>query len=65
MVVFGKKGKIVEFTMVFLLLKKKVKWVNMDTKYWEQSALALFYGSLWDWRGIKVVDYEKKGQIYY
>ena len=37
----------------------------MDTKYWEQSALALFYGSLWDWRGIKVVDYEKKGQIYY
>lgn len=64
LVVVGKKGKMVEFTMVFPPLKKRVKRVNMYTKYREESALTPSNGNgEWNWRNVRLSDYS--GQIYY
>lgn len=64
LVVAGKKGKMVEFTMIFPPLKKRAKRVNMYTKYLEESALSPSNGAgEWNWRNIRVADYG--GQIYY
>lgn len=67
LVVKGQKGKMVEFTMIFPPLKKKVKRVNIYLKYPEESGLAPSNGKGdWNWRGVKISDYQQGGaQIYY
>lgn len=67
LVVVGKKDRMVEFTMVFPALKKNVKRVNIYDKYPEESALSPTNGGgAWEWRNVRVADYEKrKGQIIY
>lgn len=67
LIVVGKKNKMVEFTMVFPPLKKRVGKVRMYTKYLEESALAPSNGGgAWDWKNINITNYRKKeGQVYY
>lgn len=67
LVVVGQKGKMIEFTMVFPRLKKRSKYINLYTKYREDSALSPAYSSEgWNWKNIAVADYKaEKGQIYY
>ena len=68
-VVRGHKGKMVEFTMIFPKLKKKVKKVNIFLKYPEDTGLAPTNGAgSWDWRAVRLSRYEPSritGQIYY
>ncbi|MDE6452127.1 MAG: M56 family metallopeptidase [Odoribacter sp.] len=67
LVVKGQKGKMVEFTMIFPPLKKKVKRVNIYLKYPEEGVLAPSNGKGdWNWRGVKLSDYQTgNSQIYY
>lgn len=66
-VVVGKKGKVVEFTMIFPPLKKKVKRVNLYTKYPEEGGLAPTNAAGdWVWRNIRLADYALvRGNVYY
>lgn len=67
LVVSGKAHQMVEFTLVFPALKKKVKRVNLIEGFSEESALSPTNGtSNWGWPGVKVADYDKgKGEIIY
>lgn len=66
-IVVGKKGKVVEFTMIFPPLNKKVKRVNLYTKFPEEGALApVGAGPDWAWFGIRPADYAVvRGEVIY
>lgn len=67
LVIREQKGKMLEFTMIFPPLNKKVKTVNIYLKYPEKSGLAPTNRSAdWNWRRVRLADYQKEGpQIYY
>lgn len=67
LVVREQKGKMLEFTMIFPPLNKKVKTVNIYLKYPEKSGLEpTNSGAEWNWRRVRLADYQKESpQIYY
>lgn len=66
LIVNGQKKRMVEFTLVFPALKKKVKRVDLLEAYSEEAALAPANGTSWSWKGVKVADYDRKrGEIIY
>lgn len=64
--IYGKSGRMVEFTMVFPPLKPKTKVINLYTKYPEESVAPPSAGEPWDWRNIRIENYMfPKGEIIY
>ena len=63
----GHRGEMIEFTMVFPPLKSRVKYIDLYTKYPNEGTLIpLDAAEPWQWRNIRVKDYEQQtGKIIY
>ncbi len=73
-VIKGKKGKMVEFALIFPKLKKRVKKVNIFLKSPEEAGLTPTNAAgIWNWREVEVSRYKpsrmplilRSPQIYY
>lgn len=56
----GCEGRSVLLTLVFPKLPKKVKTIDLYNKYPDAGVISPSNGSSWDWRKVKIKDYQKE-----